>query len=788
MKWGLSLLALFWVAPALAQDVESVTVTGDVVHLLETRANDAAFGLDKPLLETPRAITLVSDTTIARYGITGVDDLTAITPSAYTASFYGVEGAVSLRGSLAENYFRGFKRSENRGTYSTPLSDAAGIEILRGPPSPIYGAGKVGGLVNFLPKTANADDTLSGEVTLTYGSYSKRNGTAQISAPIALGGWSGGVHAYGELDDSYSFYQGIHPSHQLLQLSGTLASGDWSLSADYMFYHSSGDVQTPGWNRLTQNLIDNGTYITGRNTSLKDADGNGRLTLNELGGNPYTFDPAFQALACIACQDAAHKLDSGFGTTQLSPRTVYIARGVDFSDTSTHTFYVEAANQIDDSQSLRLQLFADTLSNDRFVSYGFPGSYRTQIGEARLRYDFKRDFGALKTQTVTGLSYRYVHAIGKESFNSGVIALDRRDISQGAAPNDIIDSPFNVDPPGSVGMGWENDVRTNTADGGAFVTTDLAYDNIDLTLGGRYDTYNVRSTDDGVLAFEPASGRGNAGRFTYSASLSYKTPWGVVPYITTAQNSAIEIGQASQVVTSLLANRAWLSDSFLNEVGVKFSFLDDHLLGSFDWYVQNRTRLEQGGGITSVEGTRAKGAELELRYVANENISVTLAASMQHTTIKGPDHSFAYLPARDYGISPQNGFGGGYLTYDFSTLPGKAGDYEDTLTPHAVISPYLVYTSDAMSLGPVRDMKWGAYFGGTYVGKTQQTVPDPITFPSYVTLNTSLFAQWDVWEADLNVNNLADTRYFTPDTDTYAGLGALPGIGRVWKVTLKRLF
>ena len=61
----------------------------------ETGANDAAFGLDKPLMETPRAVTLVSDTTIARYGIDGVDDLTAITPSAYTASYYGVEGAVS---------------------------------------------------------------------------------------------------------------------------------------------------------------------------------------------------------------------------------------------------------------------------------------------------------------------------------------------------------------------------------------------------------------------------------------------------------------------------------------------------------------------------------------------------------------------------------------------------------------------------------------------------------------------------------------------------------------------
>ena len=770
---------LFCAGPALAQGVESVTVTADPVKLLNPGGNSAAFGLDKPLLETPRAITLVSDTTIARYGIEGVDDLTAITPSAYTASYYGVEGSVSLRGTLAENYFRGFKRAENRGTYATPLSDAAGIEILRGPPSPVYGAGKVGGLVNFLPKTAAATDAPGGEVTLTYGSYSKRNATLQGNLPIAIGDAAGGLHGYAEMDDSFSFYRGLHPSHQLLELTGTLAVGDWSLSADYLFYHSNGQVQTPGWNRLTQSLIDSGTYITGRNTSLKDADGNGRLTLNELGGNPYFFDPAFQPLACFGCQDGAHKLDSGLGTTHLDPRTIYIARGVDFSNTATHTGFVEAARALGDG-TLRLQLFADTLANDRFVSYGFPGSYRTQIGEARLRYDGKQDFGAVKTRTVTGISYRYVQARGRESFNSGVIALDRRDISQGPAANDILDSPFNTDPPGSVGLGWENDVRTTTANAGAFVTSDITWDRFSLTAGGRYDTYTVRSTDSGVLAYEPAAGRGSAGRFTYSASLSYATPFGLVPYVTSAKSSTIEIGQASQVVTSLLANRAWLSNSFLNEAGVKFSFLDDRLVGALDWYVQNRTRLEQGIATTAVVGTVSRGAELELRYVATDNLSLTLAANLQHTAIKGPDHSFSYLPARSFGIAPQNGFGGGYYTYDFSTLPGRGGDYEDTLLPHAVISPYLTWTSDAGT--------WGGSFGGTYVGSTRQTVPDPVIFPSYVTLNASVFTRWQLWAAEVNVNNLADARYFTPGADTYANLSALPGLGRMWKVTLKRLF
>ena len=288
-----------------------------------------------------------------------------------------------MRGTLAENYFQGFKRAENRGTYTTPLSDAAGIEILRGPPSPIYGAGKVGGLVNFLPKTVGAGDALGGEATLTYGSYSKRNATLQFNAPVVLGDAAGGVHAYGEIDDSFSFYRGIHPSHQLLELTGTLAQDAWSFSADYMYYHSNGDVQTPGWNRLTQALIDNGTYITGRNTSLQASNGK-YLTFNDLGGNPYAFDPNFQALACAGCQDAAHMLNSGVGTTTLSPPHRLYRQGRGFlQHHHPHRLCWKPPTIWATARCCGCRLFGDVLQNDRFVSYGFPGSYRTQIGEAR---------------------------------------------------------------------------------------------------------------------------------------------------------------------------------------------------------------------------------------------------------------------------------------------------------------------------------------------------------------------------------------------------------------------
>src|SRR5580658_7940084 len=135
--------------------VSEVVVTSDRVGLLEKKPSDTVFGLSKPLIETPRAATLITDTNIQRYGIETIDQLTTVAPGTFTASFYGVPGTLNIRGTLAENYFEGFKLITNWGTYSTPVGDASRIDIVRGPPSPVYGPGFVGGMLNFIPKTAN---------------------------------------------------------------------------------------------------------------------------------------------------------------------------------------------------------------------------------------------------------------------------------------------------------------------------------------------------------------------------------------------------------------------------------------------------------------------------------------------------------------------------------------------------------------------------------------------------------------------------------------------------------
>ena len=215
-----SLFVLALPASGAAQSVEELVVTArDPAGLLERAPSDTVFGLDKPLLETPRSASFASALTLERYGVRTIDDLVEVSPGAFTDSYYGVSGSVNLRGSLAENYFRGFKRIENRGTYPTPLGAADRVEIVRGPPSPAYGAGKVGGMLNFSPKTARAEQgwltAPVGEIEATYGAYDLKRLTGQVGVPVRLGPVEGGLYAYAEAEDADSFYRGVHPRHRL---------------------------------------------------------------------------------------------------------------------------------------------------------------------------------------------------------------------------------------------------------------------------------------------------------------------------------------------------------------------------------------------------------------------------------------------------------------------------------------------------------------------------------------------------------------------------------------------
>jgi iron complex outermembrane receptor protein len=208
-------------------------------------------------------------------------------------------------------------------------------------------------------------------------------------------------------------------------------------------------------------------------------------------------------------------------------------------------------------------------------------------------------------------------------------------------------------------------------------------------------------------------------------------------------------------------------------------------VGSLDYYRQSRPVLT--GTPPRVVNTVGKGEELEIRYVATRNLSLTFAGNLQHTEVIGPDESFQYIPAATVcganAACYDASFGGAYVTYNFNSLPGRAGKYAYSPIPHSVDSLYATYITDDYAWGRV-----GMTIGSTYTSKTSGTVQNAVVYPSYFLENLSLFYQRGKTEVDFNIDNLTDQLYFTPDADTYVNLGALPGVGREWRVTLKRKF
>ena len=60
--------------------------------------------------------------------------------------------------------------------------------------------------------------------------------------------------------------------------------------------------------------------------------------------------------------------------------------------------------------------------------------------------------------------------------------------------------------------------------------------------------------------------------------------------------------------------------------------------------------------------------------------------------------------------------------------------------------------------------------------------------PGYTLLNASGFWKAGPWQVSANVGNLTGETYFTPVADVYSNVAALPGLGRTFRVTLKRSF
>jgi len=168
-------------------------VIGDVLdsrEIVPSRLFESPLGGTDSVLEMPRSVTLVSPEQLAVFGVRNYEDMQGLSSSLFSSSIFGISGTPDIRGAIAETYYRGMKRADNRGIFPQPIGAAQRLEIIKGPPSPLHGAGALGGYVNFVPKTARAEEggyleSHEGLLTLQVGSYNQRIADLEFGGPLS---------------------------------------------------------------------------------------------------------------------------------------------------------------------------------------------------------------------------------------------------------------------------------------------------------------------------------------------------------------------------------------------------------------------------------------------------------------------------------------------------------------------------------------------------------------------------------------------------------------------------
>src|SRR5262245_46044101 len=194
--------------------LDEIKVFGDPRRVLPNETSTSAFGFNKPLLETPRAVSFISDETMQLFGLSAVEDLVRVVPGTFTTTRFGIQGSVDVRNVPADFYIRGMKRLSLQGHARSVLAAMDTIEVVRGPPSPIFGMGKIGGYVNAVATAVRARTggylaEPQGFVQGITGAYDRNEWSLGVGGPVNFQSKRGGFYLYGLHEDSGSFTRGV---------------------------------------------------------------------------------------------------------------------------------------------------------------------------------------------------------------------------------------------------------------------------------------------------------------------------------------------------------------------------------------------------------------------------------------------------------------------------------------------------------------------------------------------------------------------------------------------------
>ena len=573
--------------------------------------------------------------------------------------------------------------------------------------------------------------------------------------------------------------------------------------------HEVGVTEVAGWNRLTQDLIDYGTYITGSPPPL-DANGDGRISHQEfdVDGDGYSdLNPFALALvpgtrssltrpsggsdACAIGDTPVFDCHPGLlglenpGLDMLGGSQVLVSPD-DVIETDVVTLYFDVL--IDAQGGLwewKNQLFYESYDNFNQATYGFSQFHDTWVVEDRLvAHAMFRSPGAT-VDVQWSPSLRYTNFDHANDYTNEY--FDRRDLTK---PESALDTRWLATELGrdyteyylgdylNLGLAGLADI---TWDNGFGVLAGLRYDVIEMESRAPLDKLLLPNSNHMCLRSAPdcvvTEAADTVSGLSWNLSLSWVSDNGLTPYLTASRQSTVIAGQGAELSTANVLSGGAFDSSELLEAGLKGSLFANALYFAVARFRQERTDYNAQSIVTN-QATRTDGVEFEMRWIPGPRLLLTLSytnleAINLNTLANGGRYS--YIGADDIpGIAPEAFYGGalgGIVTREGEDAARRAGMPRSVL---AVTGTYNFGNGVAISASTVDVDSMASGLSGSVV------------LPAYTLLNAGMVVDRGPWTFNVTARNITDERYFRANfPNLYGSVIALPELPRHYRAYLE---
>ena len=524
-----------------------------------------------------------------------------------------------------------------------------------------------------------------------------------------------------------------------------------------------------------------------------DTDGDGFTNLNpfrfDFLGDNFALEPNAQDDAdylSILIGDFSMMNLENPGLSTIDGSDVLVAPEDTLENTVT-TLYFDVIVNTESGWEWKNQLFYEEYDNLNENAYGFSQFHDTWVIEDKLviMKEFVRDNMTATVQISPSIRHTdFAHA---DDYTNEY--FDRRDLTTASTARDKRVLATQIDDDYTEYYIGE---YTNL---GFALMGDFTWNNgFSALLGVRYDTIDVesRQPSDKLLfassnnfcpppgGCEDVEADDDVNGVSWTASISYDFADGqFIPYITASEQATMIVGQGAEATVGNVADGGVFDESELFEFGIKGSLLDNSLYYAISVYEQERTDFSAQSIVTN-QATKTEGAEVEVRWVVNENLLLTFGYSNIEVTNLNTEEAgfrFSFIGCDDLPNIPCHLLYGGTLGgFVANTASGskRAGMPENIYT---MTGRYDFGNGWAVN-GSIID-----------VDSVDSGYSGAVQLPAYTLVNLGFSYETEDWLFSVSGKNLTDEEYFRSNfPNLFGGVIVLPELPRHYNARIQYKF